>query len=139
MSILGNQTDWSRAQDKAREDVNNSFGTIPYNCQTLDIELKRLNDLILVRTKITDSGNLAQRAYLEALNLKKDAWENLWALKGCRDVIEKIRLKTGAILTTESAIQAESSVLTTSNKEQNIYIGIGAIIILTGLYIVLKK
>lgn len=139
MSIFGNETDWSRAQAKATEDVNNSFGSIPYNCQMLDTELKRLNDLILVRTKITDNGNLTQRAYLEALNLKKNAWEGLWASQGCRDIIEKIRLQTAGIVSTKSAIEAENTVLTTNNTEQNVYIGIGAIIILVGLYIVLKK
>lgn len=139
MSIFGNDTDWSRAQDKAREDVNNSFGTTPTTCQSLDSELKRLKDLIIKRTLVTDSGNPTQKAYLDALNLKKNAWESLWATQGCSDVIEKIRLQSTAIITTKSAIKSEDSVLKKNKNEQFIYIGIGSLVLFVGLYIVLKK
>jgi hypothetical protein len=48
-------------------------------------------------------------------------------------------LKSAALTETKFAIQSEKQVLGESNKNQNLYIGIGAIVILAGLYIVLKK
>jgi hypothetical protein len=40
---------------------------------------------------------------------------------------------------TSSAIKQEDSVLEKGNKDQNLYIGLGSLVILVGLYIVLKK
>ena len=81
---------------------------------------------------------MQQKAYLEALELKKHAWESTFATKGCRDIIENIRLTTGAVEESKFAIKAEQQILPANQKDQSLYIGLGAVVMLIGLYIVLK-
>jgi hypothetical protein len=143
-NLFGN-TEWERAKINAFELVQNQFGSLPFNCQSLDRDLKRLQDAIANAYKMPLSfdqqgnANLYQRAYKEQLELKKKIWESTFSSKGCRDIIENIRLTSVAIKETENAIKSEKEVLTTSDKDQNIYIGIGAVVLLVGLYIVLNK
>jgi hypothetical protein len=59
--------------------------------------------------------------------------------KNCRDEFEKKRLQDMAtVLTKQSSLQ-EKSILDPNFKEQYIYIGIGAGILLLGLYVISKK
>jgi hypothetical protein len=59
--------------------------------------------------------------------------------KKCRDEFEKKRLQDMSSALTKNASIQEQSVLGKNFKEQYIYIGIGAGILLLGLYVVLKK
>jgi hypothetical protein len=59
--------------------------------------------------------------------------------KKCRDEFEKKRLQDMSSALTKSASVQEQSVLGKNFKEQYLYIGIGAGILLLGLYVVLKK
>jgi hypothetical protein len=111
---------------------------LPYNCVSLDKDIKRISDKLVAERKKSPLPNLQQKAYLEALELKKYAWESTFATKGCRDIIENIRLTTGAVETSKFAIKAEQQILPANEKDQNIYIGLGAVVMLIGLYIVLK-
>jgi hypothetical protein len=43
------------------------------------------------------------------------------------------------VLITKTSIEQEKKVLGSSKKEENIYIGVGALVLLVGLFIVLKK
>jgi hypothetical protein len=138
VSSYGGSTDWSRAQELAYEKVQNEFGSLPYNCVSLDKDIKRISDKLLAERKKSPLPNLQQKAYLEALELKKHAWESTFATKGCRDIIENIRLTTGAVEESKFAIKAEQQILPANQKDQSLYIGLGAVVMLIGLYIVLK-
>ena len=138
VSSYGGSTEWSRAQEAGYERVQAEFGSLPYNCVSLDKDLKRISDRILLERKKNPLPNLQQKAYLEALELKKYAWEATFANKGCRDIIENIRLTTSAVEESKFAIKAEQQVLPANQKDQNLYIGLGAVVMLIGLYIVLK-
>ena len=139
MSIFGNTTDWSRALDLARERVENEFGSIPYNCTVLDSELKRLQERLNIERQKSAEPDLKQRAYVETLEAKKYGWESTFAQRNCRDIIENIRLQSSAIEQTKFAIKQEQSILGDNYNEQAIYIGIGAVVLLVGLFIVLNN
>ena len=65
--------------------------------------------------------------------------ENAFVDGGCRNKIEQIRLEESALLlSTQSAIQ-EKNVLPSNYKEQYIYIGLGSLVLLVGLYVIAKK
>jgi len=136
---------WDKAKVKAFDLVQSEFGSLPYNCEKLDVDLKRLEQAIInaykMPLKFDERGNadLYQRAYKEELEGKKKYWQNLFTKNNCRDVFENIRLKSAALTETKFAIQSEKQVLGESNKNQNLYIGIGAIVMLVGLYVILKK
>jgi hypothetical protein len=135
----GGSTEWSRAQEAGYEKVQNEFGSLPYNCVSLDKDIKRVSDKLIFERKKSPTPNLQQRAYLEALELKKKSWESVFATKGCRDIIENIRITTNLVEASKSAIKAEQQVLPVNQKDQNLYIGLGAVVMLIGLYIILKK
>lgn len=135
---LFGSTEWSRAQEAGYQKVQDEFGSLPYNCVSLDKDIKRISDKLEVERKKSPLPSLQQRAYMEALELKKHAWESTFATKGCRDIIENIRLTTGAVEESKFAIKAEQQVLPTNEKDQTLYIGLGAVVMLIGLYIVLK-
>jgi hypothetical protein len=140
-----NLSPWDKAKVKAFDLVQIEFGSLPHNCEKLDIDLKRLEQAIInaykMPLKFDERGNadLYQRAYKEELEGKKKYWQNLFTKNNCRDVFENIRLKSAALTETKFAIQSEKQVLGESNKNQNLYIGIGAIVMLVGLYVILKK
>ena len=139
VGIMGSSTEYSRAQESGYEKVQNEFGSLPYNCVSLDRDIKRISDKLAEQRKLSPLPSLQQRAYLEALESKKSGWESMFATKGCRDIIEDIRLTTGAVEESKFAIRAEQQVLPKNEKDQNLYIGLGAVVMLIGLYIVLKK
>jgi hypothetical protein len=136
---MGSSTEWSRAQESGYEKVQNEFGSLPYNCVDLDLQLKKISDKILQQRKLNPLPSTEQRAYLEALELKKSGWEGTFGTKGCRDIIENIRLTTSAVESSKFAIRAEQQVLPKNEKDQSLYIGLGAVVMLIGLYIVLKE
>jgi len=135
---LFGSTEWGRAQEAGYEKVQNEFGSLPYNCTSLDKDIKRISDRLEAERKKSPLPSLQQRAYMEALELKKHAWESTFATRGCRDIIENIRLTTGAVEESKFAIRAEQQVLPVNQKDQNLYIGLGAVVMLVGLFIVLK-
>lgn len=145
VSSYGGSTEWDRARAKAFELVQNQFGSLPLNCQQVDRDLKRVQDALVnaYKMRVTfdsmGNANLYERAYKEALEFKKSSLESIFETRGCRDIIENIRLTTGAVKETEYAIKSEQQVLGKTNKDQTIYIGIGAVVMMVGLYIILQK
>ena len=135
----GNSTDFSRAQESGYQKVQNEFGSLPYNCADLDLQIKRISERLLTERKKDPLPSTEQKAYMDALELKKSGWESMWATKGCRDIIENIRLQSMAVVDTSSAIKQEVSVLDKGKKDQSLYIGLGGVVLLIGLYIVLNK
>jgi hypothetical protein len=65
--------------------------------------------------------------------------EDKFSKMNCRQKIEFLRLNETAVLDLEEAIKSEETVLGKNKREQNIYIGLGAIVLLTGFYILTKK
>jgi hypothetical protein len=138
VSSYGGRSEWSLAQELGFQKVQNEFGSLPYNCVSLDKDIKKISDKLVVERKKSPLPNLQQKAYLEALERKKSIFESTFANKGCRDIIENIRLTTGAVEESKFAIKAEQQILPANEKDQSIYIGLGAVVMLIGLYIVLK-
>jgi hypothetical protein len=139
VGIMGSTNEWQGAQESGYQRVLDEFGSLPYNCVSLDKDIKRISDKILEERKKSPLPSLQQRAYLEALEGKKSEWQGTFDTKSCRDIIEKIRLTTGAVEQSKFAIKAEQQILPKNEKDQNLYIGLGAVVMLIGLYIVLKE
>ncbi len=74
--------------------------------------------------------------YLKKLLIKKT---NISALADCRNKIETIRTEESATIQQQYSIAAEKSVLGESKKKQYVYIGVGIVVFLTGLFLVIKK
>jgi hypothetical protein len=65
--------------------------------------------------------------------------ENVFVDGDCRNKIEQTRLdESGSLLTKQSAV-SEANVLPSNYKEQYLYIGLGSVVLLVGLYIIAKK
>jgi hypothetical protein len=129
----------SYARDAGFAKAQSEFGSLPYDCVSLDKELKKISSRLIEVRKENPLPGPELKAYIDALEHKKSNFEGIFSFNSCRDVFENIRLKSAALAETKYAIQSEKQVLGESNKNQNLYIGIGAIVILAGLYIVLKK
>jgi hypothetical protein len=108
------------------------------NCYKLDEQLKQITDELAVETKklLENKGN---SLYVRALQGRKSNIEYAFTNANCSTKIETDKLKETAIIETQGAISQEQSVLGKSKNEQNIYIGVGAVIVLVGLYMYLKK
>jgi hypothetical protein len=139
IGVMGNQSESDRAREAGWAKVQSEFGSLPYDCVSLDKELKRISSRLVGVRKASPLPTPEWKAYTNALEQKKADFEKSFELNSCRDVFENARLKSAALTETKFAIQSEKQVLGESNKNQNLYIGIGAIVILAGLYIVLKK
>jgi hypothetical protein len=107
-------------------------------CLALDKLIKeylvRKSDLL--KQKV--AGGVNQRLLDETLKLFYENEEKFAKMK-CREKIEFLRLNETAVLDLEQAIKSEASVLEKNKREQNIYIGLGALVVLTGFYILIKK
>jgi hypothetical protein len=76
---------------------------------------------------------------INELRDNKIALEQFSAQQLCSDKIETQRQLETALLITKTAIEQEKKVLGNSKKEENIYIGVGALILIVGLIILIKK
>lgn len=65
--------------------------------------------------------------------------ENTFVDSDCRNQIEKKRLDESAKILTKQSTTQEQNVLSSNYKEQYLYIGLGAVVLLTGLYVITKK
>jgi len=109
------------------------------NCVEIDLAIKKSND---------DLGNLYMLVargsveYNTSINSTKQLIADLeakFSKFNCRDKIEAVRTRSFADELTETAIKSEESVLGKGFKEQKTYIVLGTLVLLTGLYVVLKK
>lgn len=94
------------------------------DCVELDRDMKRLIDRIAEQTK-----NQPDESRRRVLVWYKDILEDNFQLYGCRDKIEKQRLLEMAKTQTLSSISQEKSVLGAGQKNQNIYLGVGALVL----------
>ena len=108
------------------------------DCLALDKLIKeyivRKSDLL--KQKL--AGGVNQSLLNETLKVFNES-EDKFSRLNCRNKIEFLRLNETAVLDLEQAIKSEASVLEKNKKEQNLYIGLGAIVLLTGFYILIKK
>jgi len=65
--------------------------------------------------------------------------EQLFTRTDCRNNIEYKRLVESAEILTQQSAKSEQNFLKGSNTEQYIYIGAGALVLLVGVYVILKK
>ena len=94
------------------------------SCKNLDYAIKTIIDRIAEQTK-----NRPNETHRRVLVWFKSILEDYFQLQGCRDTIEKQRLIDMAKTQTISSIKAEDSVLGASQKNQNIYLGVGALVL----------
>lgn len=116
--------------------VTKSGGISPKasNCVELDIDIKKITDEIAELRK--GDGNdveISFLAYARKLILTKFNGFD------CETRIEETRLVESATLLTKNAISSEQSVLEKSFVEQNIYIILGGVVLLTATYVLIKK
>jgi hypothetical protein len=103
------------------------------DCVELDRDMKRLTNRIAEQTK--NEPNEDKR---RVLAWYQDILEDAFQLHNCRDKIEKQRLLDFAKTQTLSAIKAEDSVLGKSKKDENLYLGLGALIIVLSASVVMS-
>lgn len=108
------------------------------NCKQLDVTLR---DLIL---KISEEGQKLvsgnpNKIYLEALQKHKIVLQNIFTTNQCAINIENERLDESGLLLTKQSIEVEESLKKNSTFDQNIYIGVGGLLLITGLFFLLKK
>lgn len=116
------------------EKVQNQYGWGGGSCVQLDKLIKDVGDRIVL-----ERGKFGNEYYLRALLNHKISLDLIFASNSCADKIETLRQNESALLVTKQAIEQEKSVLKASNTDQRIYIGAGALILLVGLYVLLKK
>ena len=108
------------------------------DCLVLDKALKeyivRKSDLL----KQKAAGGVDQRLLDQTLRLFYDTEEKFLKMK-CRQKIEFLRLNETAVLDLEQAMKSEATILKKNKKEQNLYIVLGAIVLLTGFIIIIRK
>jgi hypothetical protein len=108
---------------------------INQDCVKLDEHLKgitfEISDNILKQ-------NLPQ-SYLNSLKIQKGFLELNFISKNCKLVLEKKKLEDSAKILYNESIKQEDSIIKKNYKEQYLYIGFGAIVLLVGLFIVKKQ
>lgn len=107
-------------------------------CIALDKLIKEYRDRRSDLLKQKLAGGVNQSLLDETQKLFNQS-EDKFSKMNCRQKIEFLRYNETAVLDLEQAIKSEETVLGKNKREQNIYIGLGAIVLLTGFYILTKK
>ena len=115
--------------------ISEKYPYINQDCYKLDLNIKKIQDEI---TELNTKGDLSS-PYLKSLHGQKTANQMYFDSKNCQYVIEFKRLNESADIITAKSIEQEKKVLGASKIEQNIYIGVGALALLTMLLIVIRK
>jgi len=103
------------------------------NCKNLDYSIKTIQDRIAEQTK-----NRPNETHRRVLVWFKNILEDYFQFKGCRDTIEKQRLIDSAKSQAIFSIKAEDSILGENQKNQNIYLGVGALVLVVSTGILLS-
>jgi hypothetical protein len=128
----------SYIQTPESKQVNKKYSGIRENCYKTDENLKLITEELSVETKKLLTGG-ANREYIKALQERKEVYELTFNSMECRDKIEEDRLRESANLLTKNAIGQEKDVVDKSFNLQKVYIGVGALVLIVGLIVVLKK
>ena len=116
------------------EKVQNQYNWIGGSCIQLDKLIKDVRDRVVL-----ERGKLSDEYYIKALVDQKSILESIFASNSCADKIETLRQNESAVLITKQSIEQEKTVLNKSSTEEKIYIVGGAVILLVGLIILVKK
>jgi hypothetical protein len=111
-------------------------------CANIDRGISEFKNQILnLRKKALTTSGLTknEETLLVRLQIDLNARENEFTNKNCRDKIETVRLTDTAVVSTKLAEEMEKQVLSRNEKEKYVYLGVGGLVLLTGLFIVLKK
>jgi hypothetical protein len=127
--------------------VQNEFYWNGGSCVQLDALIKKVRDKIVAERLnpspynygLTRGNEPSVENYIQALLNHKLRLESIFAGYSCSDKIETLRQNETAVLITKTSIDQEKNVLGSSKKEENIYIGVGAVVLLVGLIILVKK
>jgi len=113
------------------------------DCVQLDESIKATKDeIVRFETKKLQLGDKWLPFSEKILQSYKDSvknYQNDFISKGCKGRLESEKLKDNAIILTDMSSQQEKNILKKNVTEQYAYIGIGGLVLITGLYMVLKK
>lgn len=107
-------------------------------CKSIDEQIKSKTDLVAQFSKEVLEGK-KNPITLKQLNLELLNQKNNFTKYNCKNLIEYERLAELGLLVTEKSAEQEKKILTKGYNEQYVYIGIGAVVLLAGLYIYMKK
>ena len=119
--------------------VSDEYGSyLKSDCIKLDEGISAISDKIIEERKklLQKTGD---KFYVDALEVMKHGLEYSFINNLCRDKIEQKRLVESGKLITKQAIKQEESVLKKNEREQFLYIGLGSLVLLVGLYLIVKK
>lgn len=111
---------------------------ITNNCKQLDVTLRNIILKIAEEGQKLVSGN-PNKIFLEALQKQKIILQNIFTTNQCAIEIENERLDESGLLLTKQSIEVEESLKNNTAVDQNIYIGVGGLLLITGLFFLLKK
>lgn len=111
------------------------------DCILLDEKLRKSIIIIddLQRKKLDGSFTSIDSLLLNQEIELKNKRESEFSKLSCANKIEYKRLVETGQITTEMAIKQEQDILPKNNNEQYIYIGIGAVVLITSLYLIIRK
>jgi hypothetical protein len=104
------------------------------DCVELDLAIKRITDRIVEQTR--NSPNEDNR---QVLVWYKEILEDYFRFNSCRDKITQQRFSDFGKTTTLGGITSEKSILGKSEKNQNIYLGIGAVVLVLSVGILTAR
>lgn len=135
---LFNESTHERKLREARDKVNSKFYFSGTDCISLDEMIKKVVDETASERKKVLEGK-GDNYYANALDQYRGTLESSFISNKCRDKIEKLRIEETAKLITKQAIKQEQNVLGKSDKEQFIYLGLGALVVGVGLILILRR
>jgi hypothetical protein len=133
--------DKNNCKSNKKSDVNVSESSFQL-CTGLDNRNKQIKDEILkLRKKTLSTTGLSknEEVLLSKWEVELNETENKFTNLNCRDKIETKRLTATAVVQTKLAEIMEQQVLGRNENEKKVYIGVGGLVLLTGLFIILKK
>lgn len=116
-------------------------------CIKADEDIKNISNEILELQKITPALTGYALATSKDINVNKLEilrrillqYKMAFNKGECTDTLEKIKAEANAKILTKESAKSEKQVLEKNYKEQYLYIGVGSVILLVGLYIVTRS
>jgi hypothetical protein len=126
--------------DATTRDFYTPTGDIKANtCLELDSFIKERGQTLPNLYKLAGSGLSNYKPIIAITEKAKADAEAKFNKFNCRDKIEAVRTRSLIDLQTQGSIKAEKSIVGKGFLEQKTYIILGALVLLTGFYIVVKK
>jgi hypothetical protein len=137
--VMNSGKEWKR-YDATYQSLYTPSGELKANtCLELDALIKNLDTFIADSYKMLARGLSNYKPILETQQQAKTDAIAKFNTFICRDRIEAERTKDLIALQSKGSIKAEESIVTKGFAEQKTYIIIGALVLLTGFYVIVKK